>query len=187
MLDNEDEARKIARELHTATHLGGHPLWKLFCDQYSHKSGRRICLETAQSCPQFQLGTDYSNRQNTIDTIQSQSSWDTLSIDIVGPLPPDHHHEFQIVFVDCFSKYTILVPSSNHTANRISEALMRQVIPYFGPSSCAHSGSNKSSPHPITLRATRSTRGAIGSWITCSAHVCWKDLPPKPGSIKYPG
>ena len=25
-----------------------------------------------------------------------------LSIDIVGPLPPDHRHEFLIVFVDFF-------------------------------------------------------------------------------------
>ena len=65
-------------------------------------------------------------------TIQSQGPWDTLSIDIVGPLPPDHRHEFLIVFVDCFSKYTILIPSSNHTANTVSEALMRHVIPYFG-------------------------------------------------------
>ena len=47
-------------------------------------------------------------------------------------LPPDHRHEFLIVFVDCYSNYTILVPSSNHTANTVSEALMRHVIPYFG-------------------------------------------------------
>ena len=37
-----------------------------------------------------------------------------------------------IVFVDCFSKYTILIPSSNHTASTVSEALMRHVMPYFG-------------------------------------------------------
>ena len=132
LLEDEDEAGKIARELHTATHLGGHTLWKLFRDQYSHKAGRRICLETAQSCSQCQLGTDYGHRQKTTGTIQSQGPWDTLSIDIVGPLPPDHCHEFLIVFVDCFSKYTILIPSSNHTANTVSEALMRHVIPYFG-------------------------------------------------------
>ena len=132
LLEDEDEARRIACELHTATHLGGHVLWKLFRDRYSHKAGRRICLETAQSCPQCQLGTDYGHRQKTTGTIQSQGPWDTLSIDIVGPLPPDHRHEFLIVFVDCYSKYTILVPSSNHTANTVSEALMRHVIPYFG-------------------------------------------------------
>ena len=132
VLRDEDEAHRIARELHAAAHLGGHALWKLFRDRYSHKAGRRICLETAQSCPQCQLGTDYGHRQKTTGTIQSQGPWDTLSIDFVGPLPPDHRHEFLIVFVDCFSKYTILIPSSNHTANAVSEALMSHVIPYFG-------------------------------------------------------
>ena len=62
LLEDEDEARKIARELHTATHLAGHALWKLFRDRYSHKTGHRICLEIAQSCPQCQLGTDYGHR-----------------------------------------------------------------------------------------------------------------------------
>ena len=132
LLEDEEEARKIARELHAATHLGGHALWKLFRDHHSHKAGRRICLETVQSCPQCQLGNDYGHRQKTTGTIPSQGPWDTLSIDIVGPLPPDRHHEFLIVFVDCFSKYTILVPSSNHTASTVTEALMRHVIPYFG-------------------------------------------------------
>ena len=132
LLDDEEEERKIARELHATTHLGGHALWKLFRDRYSHKAGRRICLETAQSCPQCQLGTDYGHRQKTTGTIQSQGPWDTLSIDIVGPLPSDRRHEFLIVFVDCFSKYTILVPSSNHIASTVSEALMWHVIPYFG-------------------------------------------------------
>ena len=52
--------------------------------------------------------------------------------DIVGPLPADHRHHFLIVFVDCYSRYAILVPSSNHTANTVSEALLRHVVPYFG-------------------------------------------------------
>ena len=88
LLEDEEEARKIARELHTATHLGGHALWILFRDRYSHKAGRRICLETTQSCPQCQLGTDYGHRQKTMGTIQSQGPWDTLPIDIVGPYLP---------------------------------------------------------------------------------------------------
>ena len=36
------------------------------------------------------------------------------------------------MFVDCYSRYTILVPSSTHTSNTVSEALPRHVVPYFG-------------------------------------------------------
>ena len=132
LLENEEEARKLAKELHSATHLGGQALWKLFRDRYDFKAGHHICLEVAQCCPQCQMGSDYGHRQKTTGAIQFQRPWDTLSIDIVGPLPADHRQEFIIVFVDCYSRYTSLVPSSNHTANTVSEALLRHVVPYFG-------------------------------------------------------
>ena len=131
-VDSEEEAHRLAQELHTATHLGGQALWKLFSDRYSHKAGRRICIEVAQSCPQCQRGSDYGHRLKTTGVIQSKGPWDTLSVDIVGPLPADRRHEFVIVFVYCFSRYTVLVPTSNHTANTVSEALLRHVVPYFG-------------------------------------------------------
>ena len=131
-VDSEEEARRLAQELHTATHLGGQALWKLFSDRYFHKAGCRICIEVAQSCPQCQRGSDYGHRQKTTGTIESKGPWDTLSVDIVGPLPADRRHEFVIVFVDCFSGYTVLVPASNHTADTVSEALLRHVVPYFG-------------------------------------------------------
>ena len=50
----------------------------------------------------------------------------------MGPLPADRRHEFLIVFVDCYSRYAILVPASNHTASTVSDALLRHVVPYFG-------------------------------------------------------
>ena len=130
-VDSEEEARRLAQELHTATHIGGQALWKLFRDRYFHKAGRRICIEVAQSCPQCQRGSDYGHRRKTTGTIESKGPWDTLSVDIVGPLPADRRHEFVIVFVDCFSRYTVLVPASNHTADTVSEALLRHVVPYF--------------------------------------------------------
>ena len=75
---------------------------------------------------------DYGHRQKTTGTIESKGPWDTLSVDIVGPLPADRRHEFIIVFVDCYSRFTILVPTSNHTADTVSDALLRHVVPYFG-------------------------------------------------------
>ena len=107
-------------------------MWKLFSDRYSQKASRRLCIEVAQSCPQCQLERDYGHRLKTTGSIQSRGQWDTLSVDIVGPLPADRRHEFLIVFVDCYSRYTILVLASNHTVSTASDALLRYVMPYFG-------------------------------------------------------
>ena len=130
-VDTEEEARRLAQEPHSATHLGGQALWKLFSDCYSHKPGCCVCIDVAQSCPQCQLGSDYGHHLKTMGSIQSKGPWDTLSVDIVGPLPADRRHEFLIVFVDCYSRYTILVPANNHTSNTVSDALLRHVVPYF--------------------------------------------------------
>ena len=71
-VQTEEEARKLAQELHSAMHLGGQALWKLFSDRYSYIAGHRLCIEVAQSCPQCQLGSDYGHRLKTMGTIQSQ-------------------------------------------------------------------------------------------------------------------
>ena len=149
-VQNEEEARCLAQELHTATHLGGQALWKLFSDRYSHKVGRRICIEVAQSCPQC---------QTTIGTIESKGPWDTLSVDIVGPLPADRRHEFIIVFVDCYSRFTILVPASNHTADTVRDALLRHVVPYF------------STPHHLLSDRGREFVGEVWGKLTSSLGI----------------
>ena len=69
--DTEDEAWKLAQELHSAMHLGGQALWKLFSDRYAYKASRHLCIEVAQSCPQCQLESDYGHRLKTTGTIQS--------------------------------------------------------------------------------------------------------------------
>ena len=71
LLETEEKARRLAQELHPATHLGGQALLKLFRYRYDLKSGRRICLEVTQSCPQCQMGSDYGHRQKTTGAIQS--------------------------------------------------------------------------------------------------------------------
>ena len=57
--------------------------------------------------------------------------WDTLSINIVGPLLVDQRIEYVITFVDCYSKYAILISLKNHMTHTVSNALMDRVVPYF--------------------------------------------------------
>ena len=40
--------------------------------------------------------------------------------------------EYIVVFMDCFSRFTILVPARDHTASTVCQALLERVIPYFG-------------------------------------------------------
>ena len=49
--------------------------------------------------------------------------------DIVGPPPADNRQEYLIVFVNCYSRYTILVLANNHTTNTVTEALLRMLCP----------------------------------------------------------
>ena len=198
-VDTEEEARRLAQELHSATHLGGQGLWKLFSDRHSHKAGRCVRTEVAQSCPQCQLGSDYGHRLKTTGSIQSNGLWDTLSVDIVGPLPADRRHEFLIVFVDRYSRYTFLVPANNHTASKVSDALLRHVMPYFSTprrllsdqgrefvgevwSKLTRSlGSRGYSPLPTIPRETPLTSGATGPLIICSGLACLMVFPPGHG------
>ena len=77
-------------------------------------------------------------------------------MDIVGPLPADRRHEFLIVFVDCYSRYTILVLASNHTANTVSDALLRHVVPYFGTPCCLLSDRGREFVGEVWSKITRS-------------------------------
>ena len=79
-------------------------------------------------------------------------------MDIVGPLPADRRHEFLIVFVDCYSRYTILVPANNHTANTVSNALLRHVVPYFGTPRCLLSDRGREFVGEVWNKLTRSLR-----------------------------
>ena len=86
-VDTEEEARHLAQELHTATHLGGQALWKLFSDRYSHKAGCRVCIEVAQSFPQCQLGSDYGHRLKATGSIQSKGPWGLALCGYCGSTP----------------------------------------------------------------------------------------------------
>ena len=92
-----------------------------------------ICRRIVQSCEGCQRGTDYRPRRQTLGHVTAPNPWDTLCVDIVGPLPPGQERErFILTVVDCFSKYVILIPLKDHKASTVSRMLYERVIAYFG-------------------------------------------------------
>ena len=95
-------------------------------------------------------------------------------MDIVGPLPADHRQEFLFVFVDCYSRYTILVPASSHTTNTVSEALLRHVVPYFGTPRRLLSDSGREFVGDVWGRLMRSL--GVQRLLTSPYHPEWNTI-----------
>ena len=49
-----------------------------------------------------------------------------------GPPSCQPEMEYIITFVDCYSKYAILIPSKDHMSQMVSNTLLDRVISYFG-------------------------------------------------------
>ena len=80
-----------------------------------------------------QLGKDYKTQHNPKGHINSSGPWETVSIDIVGPLPVDgKSHRYIVTMMDVYSRYLIATPVKNHTASTVSRCLYESVVAYFG-------------------------------------------------------
>ena len=130
---SEGEAETVIKEVHRQGHLGENKTWKAFNRKYSTPQGRQKCREVVRTCPECQLGKDYKTKHNPKGHINSSGPWETVSIDIVGPLPVDgKSHRYIVTMMDVYSRYLIATPVKNHTASTVSRCLYESVVAYFG-------------------------------------------------------
>ena len=129
----EGEAETVIKEVHRQGHLGENKTWKAFNRKYSTPQGRQKCREVVRTCPECQLGKDYKTQHSPKGHINSSGPWETVSIDIVGPLPVDgKSHRYIVTMMDVYSRYLIATPVKNHTASTVSRCLYESVVAYFG-------------------------------------------------------
>ena len=129
----EEEAETVIKEVHRQGHLGESKTWKAFNRKYSTPQGRQKCREVVRTCPECQLGKDYKTQHSPKGHINSSGPWETVSIDIVGPLPVDgKSHRYIVTMMDVYSRYLIATPVKNHTASTVSRCLYESVVAYFG-------------------------------------------------------
>ena len=130
---SEGEAETVIKEVHRLGHLGENKTWKAFNRKFSTPQGRQKCREVVRTCPECQLGKDYKTKHNPKGHINSSGPWETVIIDIVGPLPVDgKSHRYIVTMMDVYSRYLIATPVKNHTASTVSRCLYESVVAYFG-------------------------------------------------------
>ena len=92
-----------------------------------------MCREVVRTCPECQLGKDYKARHVPKGHINSPGLWETISIDVVGPLPVDgKSNRYIVTMMDVYSRYLIATPVRNHKASTVSRCLYESVVAYFG-------------------------------------------------------
>ena len=129
----EEKAERVIGEVHRQGHLGENKTWKAFNRKYSTPQGRQKCREVVKTCPECQLGKDYKAQHGLKGHINSPGTWETVSIDIVGPLPVDgKSHRYIVTMMDVYLRYLIATPVKNHTASTVSRCLYESVVAYFG-------------------------------------------------------
>ena len=129
----EEKAETVIGEVHRQGHLGENKTWKAFNRKYSTPQGRQKCREVVRTCPECQLGKDYKAQHGLKGHINSPGPWETVSIDIVGPLPVDgKSHRYIVTMMDVYSRYLIASPVKNYKASTVSRCLYESVVAYFG-------------------------------------------------------
>ena len=86
--------------------------------------------------------------------------FETMGIDVMGPLPEtERHHRFLVVVVDHATKWVEAFPTKDVTATTIAELLYSNIICRFGPPKTLHSdrGTNFLSKNVICFLSRRRT------------------------------
>ena len=196
LLEDEEEARKIARELHTsvATLYGNSSVTDIPTKQVAESVWRPPrAARSASWAPITAIArrrrAPFSPKDLGIPSpsilwapyllIDAMSSWLsswTASQNTPSSSPLVTTPQAQSVRPSCGMSSPTLAPPEDFSPIGAESSSAP-----FGPSSCALTGFSKSSLHHTTPRATQSTKGAIERWTTCSAPACWKDPLPRLG------
>ena len=115
-----------------ANHLGSKKLQEKFKERYAGTQVRALAEEVTGSCEGCQRGSDYKARPPPARHITAEHPWHTLSIDVMGPFPKNQGHQWIISVIDVFSRFLILFPAADHTADTVASGLLQHVIAYFG-------------------------------------------------------
>ncbi|KAL0218166.1 hypothetical protein RCL1_009014 [Eukaryota sp. TZLM3-RCL] len=99
--------------------------WPTLIDDVVHHV--QHCNACQKNCPSPSQSTNASG------ALWSFKPFESLHVDTMGPYDPDENGFTCVyVFVDAFTRYTVLVPAVANTALDCAKALLSHVLPIFG-------------------------------------------------------
>ena len=94
----------------------------------------RVVVGSCRQCQKSKAhrNSKFANRQSHWTHLPSYK-WQKISVDFVGPLTPDKDgFRYLLVVMDVFSKYCIVIPTKDMTAETVARALVFDVFIIYG-------------------------------------------------------
>lgn len=138
-IKNKEEKEKLIREHHENRIYGGHvgrkKLLSKLKTKYTWKHMAKDVANVIKGCEKCKLNKIKSHtREPMVITPTPQNPFDTIIVDTIGPLnKTESDHEYAVTIICDLSKYLIMVPVKNKSANSIAKAIIEHVILIFGP------------------------------------------------------
>ncbi|KAL0231780.1 hypothetical protein GEMRC1_011184 [Eukaryota sp. GEM-RC1] len=99
-------------------------------------------IEHLKSCPSCQKNAPAPKARDIPSTgnLIANRPFESLHVDTIGPLPKDiQGNVYGVVFVDSFSRFTVLVPLAKLNATEVAYAMLEKVCAIFGIPAAVHS------------------------------------------------
>ncbi|KAL0235895.1 hypothetical protein GEMRC1_002477 [Eukaryota sp. GEM-RC1] len=141
------QRQDVLMNIHGLPHCG-HPtlassLKALENSDYWWPSAKEDLTSHIQHCPSCQKNSNLPSARNTAQTtgnLIARRPFESLHVDTIGPLPEDvSKYKYVVVFVDSFTRFTVLVPLAKLNASEVAFALLEKVCSIFGIPASVHS------------------------------------------------
>ena len=125
----EAERSDILEKAHLFSHFGAEAMVKAVHNNGMHwPKLREQALMLAKKCTQYQKLNIVKTGYNPHKPVQSSLPGDHWAVDLAGPLPvTERNNKYMLVMIDMCTRFVILRPIPNKTAEAVVEAL----IPVF--------------------------------------------------------
>ena len=131
-----EDRERIFEELHNSPqggHRGNLKTYKRIRNNYYWENMRKDINDRIKRCVKCNLNKVRRRTKNQLlITDTPYRSFDKIAMDIVGPYPKTKNgNEYVLTIQDLLTKYVVLIPLCNQTAESVSDAFIKRFISYF--------------------------------------------------------
>ncbi|GIX96544.1 reverse transcriptase [Caerostris darwini] len=130
---NEVDRKKVFSSLHSISHPGIKATVKLVEERYVWPGIKTDVRTWAQQCLAYQRSKVTRHTQSKLGAfIPSNTRFEHVHIDIVGPLPPSEGFRYCLTCVDRFSKWAEAYPLVDISASSVASTFYTRWVARFG-------------------------------------------------------